>query len=135
MAMSRKLKIRDLTLRDGQQSLFATRLTQEQINRVLPYYKDAGFFAMEVWGGAVPDSVMRYLNESPWTRLKTILSRGRGKRIGYHAYIRCTQRFEQCKIFCGKDKCCRGDFRWSRMLHGRSALYHNVSGSGKGIVR
>ena len=54
MAMSRKLKIRDLTLRDGQQSLFATRLTQEQINRVLPYYKDAGFFAMEVWGGAVP---------------------------------------------------------------------------------
>ena len=46
--MSRKLKIRDLTLRDGQQSLFATRLTQEQINRVLPYYKDAGFFAMEV---------------------------------------------------------------------------------------
>lgn len=49
MAMSRKLKIRDLTLRDGQQSLFATRLTQEQINRVLPYYKDAGFFAMEVW--------------------------------------------------------------------------------------
>ena len=52
MAMSRKLKIRDLTLRDGQQSLFATRLTQEQINRVLPYYKDAGFFAMEVWGGA-----------------------------------------------------------------------------------
>ena len=72
MAMSRKLKIRDLTLRDGQQSLFATRLTQEQINRVLPYYKDAGFFAMEVWGGAVPDSVMRYLNESPWTRLKTI---------------------------------------------------------------
>ena len=70
MAMSRKLKIRDLTLRDGQQSLFATRLTQEQINRVLPYYKDAGFFAMEVWGGAVPDSVMRYLNESPGLVLK-----------------------------------------------------------------
>ena len=56
--MSRKLKIRDLTLRDGQQSLFATRLTQEQINRVLPYYKDAGFFAMEVWGGAVPKQLM-----------------------------------------------------------------------------
>ena len=97
MAMSRKLKIRDLTLRDGQQSLFATRLTQEQINRVLPYYKDAGFFAMEVWGGAVPDSVMRYLNESPWTRLKTIseaiggasyltaLSRGRNL-FGYAPY-------------------------------------------------
>ena len=69
--MAKKLKIRDLTLRDGQQSLFATRLTQEQVNRVLPYYKKAGFYAMEVWGGAVPDSVMRYLNESPWDRLKS----------------------------------------------------------------
>ena len=158
--MSRKLKIRDLTLRDGQQSLFATRLTQEQINRVLPYYKDAGFFAMEVWGGAVPDSVMRYLNESPWTRLKTIseaiggasyltaLSRGRNL-FGYAPYpdtvldgfyreavangLGIMRIFDA--LFCGKDKCCRGDFRWSRMLHGRSALYHNVYGSGKGIVR
>ena len=44
------LKIRDLTLRDGQQSSFATRMRQEQIDRVLPYYKDAKFYAMEVWG-------------------------------------------------------------------------------------
>ena len=44
--MGRKLKIRDLTLRDGQQSLFATRLTQAQVNRVLPYYKQARFYAM-----------------------------------------------------------------------------------------
>ena len=70
--MSKALKIRDLTLRDGQQSSFATRMTQEQIDRCLPYYKDAGFFAMEVWGGAVPDSVMRYLGENPWTRLEKI---------------------------------------------------------------
>ncbi len=70
--MARNLKIRDLTLRDGQQSSFATRMTQQQIDRCLPYYKDAGFYAMEVWGGAVPDSVMRYLNENPWTRLETI---------------------------------------------------------------
>ena len=70
--MAKSLKIRDLTLRDGQQSSFATRMTQEQINRCLPYYKDAGFYAMEVWGGAVPDSVMRYLGENPWTRLETI---------------------------------------------------------------
>ena len=39
---------------------------------MLPLYKDAGFYAMEVWGGAVPDSVMRYLGEDPWVRLKTI---------------------------------------------------------------
>ena len=95
--MAKSLKIRDLTLRDGQQSSFATRMTQEQINRCLPFYKDAGFFAMEVWGGAVPDSVMRYLGENPWTRLETIheqigdvskltaLSRGRNL-FGYAPY-------------------------------------------------
>ncbi len=95
--MAKKLKIRDLTLRDGQQSSFATRMNQEQIDRCLPYYKDAHFYAMEVWGGAVPDSVMRYLNENPWTRLETIhkavgkvskltaLSRGRNL-FGYSPY-------------------------------------------------
>ena len=70
--MAQKLLIRDLTLRDGQQSSFATRMTQQQIDRVLPFYKDANFYAMEVWGGAVPDSVMRYLNENPWDRLEKI---------------------------------------------------------------
>ena len=70
--MNKKLKIRDLTLRDGQQSLFATRMTGEQINQVIDIYKEAGFYAMEVWGGAVPDSVMRYLDESPWNRLSSI---------------------------------------------------------------
>lgn len=95
--MSSELKIRDLTLRDGQQSLFATRMTQEQIDRVLPLFKEANFYAMEVWGGAVPDSVMRYLNEDPWERLEkikagigdssklTALSRGRNL-FGYNPY-------------------------------------------------
>ncbi len=64
------LKIRDLTLRDGQQSLFATRMPQATVARLLPYYKKAHFYIMEVWGGAVPDSVMRYLDESPWDRLR-----------------------------------------------------------------
>ena len=72
ITMARNLKIRDLTLRDGQQSSFATRMSQAQVDRCLPFYKDANFYAMEVWGGAVPDSVMRYLNENPWTRLETI---------------------------------------------------------------
>ena len=95
--MAKVLKIRDLTLRDGQQSSFATRMNQAQIDKCLPYYKDAGFYAMEVWGGAVPDSVMRYLGENPWTRLETIhkavgdvskltaLSRGRNL-FGYAPY-------------------------------------------------
>ena len=97
ITMARNLKIRDLTLRDGQQSSFATRMSQAQVDRCLPYYKDANFYAMEVWGGAVPDSVMRYLNENPWTRLETIykavgkvskltaLSRGRNL-FGYAPY-------------------------------------------------
>ena len=95
--MAKVLKIRDLTLRDGQQSSFATRMTQAQVERCLPFYKDAHFYAMEVWGGAVPDSVMRYLNENPWTRLESIkeavgdvskltaLSRGRNL-FGYAPY-------------------------------------------------
>jgi len=78
---NKKLKIRDLTLRDGQQSLFATRLKQEDIDPLLPLYKDAGFYIMEVWGGAVPDSVMRYLDESPWVRLRTISKAIGGKSL------------------------------------------------------
>jgi len=95
--MKRQILIRDLTLRDGQQSLFATRMSQNQVDRVLPYYKNAGFYAMEVWGGAVPDSIMRFLNEDPWERLESIkaaigdvskltaLSRGRNL-FGYNPY-------------------------------------------------
>src|SRR5208283_1233664 len=95
--MTTPLKIRDLTLRDGQQSQFATRMTQAQVDRVTPLYRKAGFYAMEVWGGAVPDSVMRYLNEDPWKRLESIkagvgvtsrltaLSRGRNL-FGYSPY-------------------------------------------------
>ena len=95
--MSRKLKIRDLTLRDEQQSLFATRMKQENIDKLLPLYRDAKFYIMEVWGGAVPDSVMRYLGESPWDRLRacskemkgisllSALSRGRNL-FGYVPY-------------------------------------------------
>lgn len=95
--MVKKLKIRDLTLRDGQQSLFATRMKQENVDKLLPLYKDAKFYIMEVWGGAVPDSVMRYLGESPWNRLRecskamkgisllSALSRGRNL-FGYVPY-------------------------------------------------
>lgn len=93
----KRILIRDVTLRDGQQSQFATRMSQNQIDRVLPLYAKSGFYACEVWGGAVPDSVMRYLNENPWHRLEkikaglgsstksTALSRGRNL-FGYKPY-------------------------------------------------
>lgn len=95
--MNSKLLIRDVTLRDGQQSLFATRMNQVQVDRVLPLYREAHFYALEVWGGAVPDSIMRYLKEDPWERLEkikamvgdvsklTALSRGRNL-FGYNPY-------------------------------------------------
>lgn len=95
--MKKKLLIRDLTIRDGQQSLFATRMSQQQIDRLLPLYKQANFYAVEAWGGAIPDSIMRYLNEDPWVRLEkiysaigdvsklTALSRGRNL-FGYNPY-------------------------------------------------
>ena len=78
---TKKLQIRDLTLRDGQQSLFATRLSQSEIDKLLPYYENAGFYIMEVWGGAVPDSVMRYLDESPWNRLRAVSKAMKGKSL------------------------------------------------------
>ncbi len=77
----RKLKLRDLTLRDGQQSLFATRLSQAEIDKLLPYYENAGFYIMEVWGGAIPDSVMRYLDQSPWERLRIASKAMKGKSL------------------------------------------------------
>jgi len=95
--MGKKLLIRDLTIRDGQQSVFSVRMTQRQIDSVLPLYRNAGFYAMEIWGGAVPDAMMRHLNENPWDRLTkvneavgdctklTAISRGRNL-YGYSPY-------------------------------------------------
>ena len=78
---TRKLKIRDLPKRDGQLSLFATPMRQSTLDRLLPLYENAGFYIMEVWGGAVPDSVMRYLDESPWTRLRKASEAMKGKSL------------------------------------------------------
>ncbi len=59
----------DLSLRDGQQSLLATRMSTEQVMNLLPMILDTGVKLLEVWGGATLDSAMRYLNESPFERL------------------------------------------------------------------
>ena len=60
----------DLSLRDGQQSLLATRMSTEQVLRLLPLILDSGVNLLEVWGGATLDSAMRYLGENPFTRLQ-----------------------------------------------------------------
>ena len=95
--MKKQLLIRDVTLRDGQQSLFDTRMTQKQVERTLPGFKNAGFYALEVWGGSVPEAMMKHLDENPWERLDKIketigdstllaaMSRGRNL-FGYNPY-------------------------------------------------
>jgi pyruvate/oxaloacetate carboxyltransferase len=66
---NRSIKFADLTLRDGQQSLAATRMTTDQALSVLPMIDKAGYSAIELWGGATLDSCVRYLDEDPWQRL------------------------------------------------------------------
>lgn len=66
------VKIVDTCLRDGHQSLIATRLTTEDILPVAELLDKAGFYALEVWGGATFDACLRFLNEDPWERLRAI---------------------------------------------------------------
>jgi pyruvate/oxaloacetate carboxyltransferase len=68
--MNKKIQFIDVTLRDGHQSLAATRMTTAQALRVLPLIEQAGFTSLELWGGAVLDSCLRFLNEDPWERLE-----------------------------------------------------------------
>jgi len=63
-----RLKICDLTLRDGHQSLFATRMRTSDMEPIAPEMNKAGFYSMEVWGGATFDVTTRFLNEDPWDR-------------------------------------------------------------------
>jgi oxaloacetate decarboxylase alpha subunit/pyruvate carboxylase subunit B len=66
------VKIMDLTLRDGHQSLFATRGRTEDMIPVAEMMDEIGFWAMETWGGATFDTMHRFLNEDPWERLRTL---------------------------------------------------------------
>ena len=68
------IKICDCTLRDGQQSLIATRMRIEEMQPILEKMDTAGFHSMEVWGGATFDSCLRYLREDPWERLRAFRS-------------------------------------------------------------
>ena len=71
-AAENPIKIEDLSLRDGHQSLFATRGRTEDMIPVAEMMDDVGFWAMEVWGGATFDTMHRFLNEDPWERLRTL---------------------------------------------------------------
>jgi Pyruvate/oxaloacetate carboxyltransferase len=66
----RIIEFTDVTLRDGQQSLLATRVRTDDLLPALEKLDDAGFWSLEVWGGATFDVCLRYLKEDPWDRLK-----------------------------------------------------------------
>ncbi len=66
------LKIQDNTLRDGHQSIFATRMKTEDMIPLAEQMDEVGFWAVEVWGGATFDTMHRFLDEDPWERPKTL---------------------------------------------------------------
>lgn len=102
-----KLAIMDTTIRDGQQSLWATRMTIGDMLPILPKMDDVGYWAIEAWGGATFDSCLRFLDENPWERLRSIkantphtplsmLSRGQNL-VGYKHYSKdIVNRFIKC---------------------------------------
>ncbi|MBQ9955881.1 MAG: acetyl-CoA carboxylase biotin carboxyl carrier protein [Eggerthellaceae bacterium] len=91
-----RLQIMDTTIRDGQQSLWATRMPIGDMLPILPKMDRVGYWAIEAWGGATFDSCLRFLDENPWERLRAIkantpntplsmLSRGQNL-VGYKHY-------------------------------------------------
>ncbi|KRT72327.1 MAG: Pyruvate carboxylase, pyruvate carboxylase subunit B [Candidatus Rokubacteria bacterium CSP1-6] len=71
-AGSKRIKITDLTPRDGQQCKLATRVSTDDLLPLCQALDTCGFHAVEVWGGASFDASLRYLKEDPWERLKRI---------------------------------------------------------------
>lgn len=76
-----KLKITETCLRDGHQSLIATRLTTAEILPILEKMDQVGYHALEVWGGATFDACIRFLNEDPWERLREIRKRVKNTKL------------------------------------------------------
>jgi len=68
----RKVGLTELVLRDGQQSLIATRMKLDDMLEVAKTMDQVGYWSIEMWGGATYDSCLRYLNEDPWHRLREL---------------------------------------------------------------
>jgi oxaloacetate decarboxylase (Na+ extruding) subunit alpha len=90
------LRITDTTLRDGHQSLWATRMRTKDVIDIIDVIDNVGYYSLEVWGGATFDVCLRFLRENPWERLRLIKARAkntplqmllRGQNIvGYRNY-------------------------------------------------
>jgi oxaloacetate decarboxylase alpha subunit len=68
----RDVRITDTTLRDAHQSLWATRMRSRDIMGIIDTIDNAGYYSLEVWGGATFDVCLRFLRENPWERLRMI---------------------------------------------------------------
>ncbi len=96
MERKTKVAITDTTLRDGHQSLWATRMKASEMMPIAEKLDAVGYWSLEVWGGATFDVALRFLNEDPWERLSELRKRVtktrlqmllRGQNIvGYHNY-------------------------------------------------
>jgi acetyl-CoA carboxylase, biotin carboxyl carrier protein len=90
------LRITDTTLRDGHQSLWATRMRTRDIEKIVDVIDNVGYYSLECWGGATFDVCLRFLRENPWERLRLIKSKApktplqmllRGQNlVGYRNY-------------------------------------------------
>jgi methylmalonyl-CoA carboxyltransferase 5S subunit len=69
--MPRTVEVTELVLRDGHQSLLATRMALEDMVGACADIDQAGYWSVECWGGATYDACIRFLNEDPWVRLRT----------------------------------------------------------------
>ena len=67
-----KIHVTETVLRDANQSLIATRMPLKDFEGILDVMDQAGYTSLECWGGATFDSCLRYLDEDPWERLRTI---------------------------------------------------------------
>jgi oxaloacetate decarboxylase alpha subunit len=76
-----KVKITETVLRDAHQSLFATRMTIDEMLPILEKLDQVGYNALECWGGATYDSCIRFLNEDPWERLRKIRSKVKNTKL------------------------------------------------------
>lgn len=77
----KKVEIMETCLRDGHQSLMATRLKTEEMLPIIETMDKAGYYSMEMWGGATFDAAIRFLNEDPWERLREIKKRTKNTKL------------------------------------------------------
>ena len=77
----REIKVTDVSLRDGIQSLLATRVRTEDMLDAVEILDKCGFWSLEVWGGATFDVCLRYLKEDPWERLRKFKERAKNTKL------------------------------------------------------